>query len=753
MSHFAKIVVMSVITGIAGLMFSFSPAGFGIEETLGLDLLFKLRGKRRVPPNVAIVGMDERSCADLDLPIQFSKWPRSLHSRLISYLTAQDASVIVFDINFAGAVSKAVDEEFAQMIQKAGNVVLYEHLQKKHSPLPDGNGTINGILNIEERIPPLEILAQSAAVLAPFPLPKVPVKVSQCWAFKIGAGDVPTLPVAAFQLFALDSYPELIRTINRYHPDLATRLPGTKREIIRDKATRELIATLRNEFLKNPVIPNRMLAYLQGARPSSGTIESEQNLVASLIHMYGLSDSFYLNFYGPPGTIPTFSYAQVLRQAAQRETGQNSISFKNKVVFVGHSDLFVPNKQDGFHTVFSQSSGIDISGVEMAATAFANFAENMPIRIVSPALRAAIIVACGVILAGVCHFLGSGFAILSILGMGIIYSAFILFRFTSFGHWYPLITPLFFQPVLAILVTTAWKYAHIRKDRRDIRRALGYYLPDTLADQLVKNISKNKETRQIVHGTCLFTDAGQYTTMSEAMDPQTLHSFMNQYYKILFEQVKKHKGIVINVVGDAMLAIWAKDYSDDRFKYAACAAALDISRASFEFTDYKENIRFPTRIGLHHGDIMMGDVGAGDHYEFRPTGDIVNTASRLEGLNKYLGTNILVSAQVMDQVTGFLTRDVGRFYLVGKSKAVNVHELVSRQENATDTQKRICKFFSAALQAYQNQSWEEAKNFFNQTIRVTGQDGPSSFYLEQIEKRRRLPADELHEVGIRMAQK
>ena len=753
MSHFVRIVVMSVITGIAGLIFSFSPAGFSIEETLGLDLLFKLRGKRTVPPDVMIIGMDEGSCVDLDLPLQFIKWPRSLHTRLISYLTAQEASVIVFDINFSGSVSKPVDEKFAKMIQKAGNVVLYEHLQKKRSPLSAGNGTTNGILNIEERVPPLEIIAQSAAALAPFPLPKVPVKVSQCWAFKTGAGDVPTLPVAAFQIFALDLYPEFIQTIKQFHPDLAIRLPGSKTEIIRDKATRELISILRNERLKNSVIFNQMLAYLQRSKSSSGTIKNEPKLIESLVNMYGLSDSFYLNFYGPPGTIPTFSYAQVLRQAAQIETGQKPIRFKKKAVFIGHSDLIVPSKKDGFHTVFSQSSGIDLSGVEMAATAFANFVENMPIRIVSPALRAAIIVVFGVIWAGICHFLRPGFAIMSIVGLGIVYSSYILFKFTSGGHWYPLVTPLFFQPVLAFLGTTAWKYADIRKDRLDIRRALGYYLPDNLADQLVKNISNNKETRQIIHGTCLFTDAGQYTTMSEAMAPQTLHSFMNAYYKILFKQVKKHNGIVINVVGDAMLAVWAKDYSNDGFKYAACAAALDISKASFEFSAYKENIRFPTRIGLHHGDILMGDVGAGDHYEFRPTGDIVNTASRLEGLNKYLGTNVLVSAQLMDQVDGFLTRDVGRFYLVGKSKAVRVHELVCRQENATDTQKRICTLFSKALQAYQNQSWEEAKDFFNRTIRVTGQDGPSSFYLEQIEKRRCLPGDDIHDDGIRMAQK
>ncbi len=753
MNHSAKILVMSMIAGIAGLMFSFSTVGFGLEETIGLDLLFRLRGTRKVPPQVMIIGMDNQSCVDLNLPFQFNKWPRSLHTRLIEYLTKQKASVIIFDVNFTGSVSKAVDREFARMIQKAGNVVLYEHLRKKNSPLPDGKGTIHDTLNIEERVPPLEIIAQSAAALAPFPLPKVPVKVSQCWAFKTGAGDIPTLPVVAFQTFVLNAYPEFIWGLKQINSDLVMKIPGSRAEIIRNKTTRTLIRTLRSEFVKKPFIPKQMLACFQDPQPPSGMMKDKQMLVQSLINMYRLSDSFYLNFYGPPGTIPTFSYAHVLRQEKQSNKADNQIIFRNKAVFIGHSDQVTPNKKDGFYTVFSQSSGIDISGVEIAATAFANFVENMPVRMVDPALQAAVIVVWGLILAVICNLFTTSFAVLSILGMGMVYSSYILFQFTSSGLWYPLITPLFFQPVLTFLGTAAWKYADIRKDRQDIRRALGYYLPGKAADLLVKNISENKETRQIIHGTCLFTDAGQYTTMSEAMDPQSLHTFMNEYYKILFEQVKKHNGIVVNIVGDAMLAIWAKNYSDSDFKYDACAAALDISKASFEFTNHKKNIRFPTRIGLHHGHILMGNVGAVDHYEYRPTGDIVNTASRLEGLNKYLGTNILVSAQVMDQVNGFLTRDVGRFYLAGKSKAVNVYELVCRLENATDRQVRICKFFSNALQAYQNQSWKDAVSFFNRTIQVIGQDGPSLFYLKQIEKLRALPPEKIHDGGIRMNQK
>ncbi len=160
--------------------------------------------------------------------------------------------------------------------------------------------------------------------------------------------------------------------------------------------------------------------------------------------MYRLPDSFYLILWSARNH-PDVSYAQVLRQEKQIETGQNSINFKNKAVFIGHSDQVVPNKKDGFYTVFSQSSGIDISGVEMAATAFANFVETCRSALFPRLCGQAIIVVCGVIPACICIFLRPGFAIFSILGMGIVYASYILFRFTFGGHWYPLVIPLFFN--------------------------------------------------------------------------------------------------------------------------------------------------------------------------------------------------------------------------------------------------------------------------------------------------------------------
>jgi adenylate cyclase len=114
----------------------------------------------------------------------------------------------------------------------------------------------------------------------------------------------------------------------------------------------------------------------------------------------------------------------------------------------------------------------------------------------------------------------------------------------------------------------------------------------------------------------------------------------------------------------------------------------------------------------------------------------------MEGLNKRLGTRILVSQQVLHQLSGFLTRKLGRFVFAGKSKPIAVYELICRREESLKPQKRLCALFSQALDAYERQSWEEAIDLFNQSISVYEKDGPSLFYLKKIQSYRDNPPDE-----------
>ncbi len=252
-----------------------------------------------------------------------------------------------------------------------------------------------------------------------------------------------------------------------------------------------------------------------------------------------------------------------------------------------------------------------------------------------------------------------------------------------------------------------------------------------------------KTSSQIVYGTCLSTDAEQYTTFSEIMDPKELSSFMNQYYEAVFEPVKQHGGIVSDVKGDSMLAIWATAHPDAALRNQACLAALDIASAVHRFKQSSDTLQLPTRIGLHSGNMSLGTIGAIDHYEYRAVGDIVNTASRIEGLNKYLGTRILLSEEVLYDLDDFLTRECGKFLLVGKSKPIVVHELICRIEESNEEKRSLCGMFAEALSAYRRQSWAEAIEILHKSMKTYPEDGPSIFYLKLCKKYRENPPGEI----------
>jgi adenylate cyclase len=741
MSRLSKALIVGLLIGLLGVAATLVPYGLDLEENIGLDLLFKLRGVREAPSEVVVVTVDKVSADNLNLPTEPDKWPRSLHARLIENLVRKGAAVIAFDMTFDQPRSPEHDNLFAEAIKNAGNVVLCEYLKKEKISLTDEEGTHTGDLGIERLVPPIPSLAGSAVALAPFPLPKVPVKVSQYWMFKTGAGDTPTLPVVVFQIFALDVYDEFIRLLGRVSPSQADRLPHDKDFIIKSKGVENLIRVLRDIFKKNPLIAEKMLDELQNSSLLSDDIKSRQ-VLKSLIKMYQSDISRYLNFYGPPCTVTTVSYHQLLQPGDNSTVIQEQFDLNGKAVFVGLSRRLWPEQKDGFHTVFSQASGLDISGVEIAASAFANLLEDMSVQPLDFRAHLAFILVWGVVLGIVCLFFPAAIAAFSVIGLSLLYLAAAHYQFKHTGSWYPLVIPLFFQAPVAYFGTVLWKYFEVNKERQNIRKAFGYYLPDKVVDQLAKNMAHIKSSSHMVYGTCLFTDAEKYTALSENMEPKELSSFMNKYWEALFEPVKRHGGVVSDVVGDSMLAIWATAQPDSALRTQACLTALDIAGVVQRFNQSRDNLKLPTRIGLHSGYMLLGNIGAINHYEYTPIGDIVNTASRIEGLNKYLSTRIVLSEEVLYQLDGFLTRELGKFLLVGKSKPVVVYELICRMGESGEQQRRLCAIFNIALNAFRRQSWEEAIKGFNESMEIHREDGPSIFYLELCEKYRENPPGE-----------
>jgi adenylate cyclase len=401
-----------------------------------------------------------------------------------------------------------------------------------------------------------------------------------------------------------------------------------------------------------------------------------------------------------------------------------------------------PEQTDGFYTVFSGPRGVNITGVEMAATAFANILQNVSVNPIPHALHSVILVLWGFILVFFCYRLGALVSAAVMVCAAGIYTTLAYLQFKSSGHWYPLFVPIVCQAPVAYLMTYLWKFHDVGVERDRIRVALGYHVPDEVADELARNISRPITSADLVYGTCIFTDAEKYSTLSEKITPRELSSFINNYYETIFAPVKAHGGIVSDVIGDSMLAIWASITPDSDQRKHACMAAIDIDRAVERFNKSSGSLRLPTRIGVDSGRISMGHVGAYDHFEYRAVGDCVNTASKLEGLNKYLGTRILVSDHVLHDLDMFLTREVGSFLLSGKSRPVVIHELICPMDECHDHQKEVCRIFNKGVTAFRKRDWATAMRFLRKSEKLNEGDGPSHFYMRLCEIYRKKPPDE-----------
>ena len=719
--------VLGLLASVLGISLFLSPYGQKIEEDLGLALLFKIRGPRNPPDDVVIVNLDPASSSILGLPENFGNWPRTVHARMIDTLNKQGAAFIVFDVHFVEARDEEQDLAFAAAVQQAGNVILFEEL-KRQSLNTEQKGQATGIVEMDTLVPPFTPLAEYALALAPYPLPKLPVRVNQSWIFKTSAGDKPTLPAVALQAVGLKSYERLHALLSAIDPDITSSLPPTSREALSQIRLEGIILNLRGAFQKKPLLARQLLAELDTM--SAQELSSEdRRLILALIMMYAGENSIHLNLYGPPATLPTFSYHELL---APVENGLKPIevNFKDKVIFVGAARKTWSGQNDGFYTVFSQPNGLDLSGVEIAATTFANLLENMPVRPLAHWQNILILLICG-LGAGLVCFL---FSPLIAVGTLIVFSAAYLvasnYYFTLNGTWPTIVTSLAVQPSFAFLSAVLLKYFKAEREKENISKALGYYLPDKVVNELSRDLSFITTGDQMVYSACLMTDAQHYTTLSEEMDPRELSGLIKEYYSYLFEPVRDNKGLVCDVVGDSMLALWPSAKPHSQLRKNACHASLQVLAAVERFNREHPDTTLPTRIGLHYGYILMGNIGAESHFEYAPVGDIINTVSRIEELNKHLGTRILASEETVRDVPGILTRKLGEFLLAGKTKPVRIYELLSEDDGINPENEALRRLFSEALGLFQEKRWSQAIKAFDQCIALQGADGPSSFYLQ-----------------------
>jgi adenylate cyclase len=715
--------ITGVVAALVGMLVVLSPVGMALEERFGLGWLFWTRGTVSPPADVAVVSLDRRSAEELGLPAQPRYWPRRVFARLVERLIELKASVIVLDLVLDRPRGVAGDAALAAAIGAAKQVVLFEFIDRTLRPIGDGSAAA-GVFDRKQLRPPLPAFAQGAAGSGPFLLPKVPTHVSRFWAFGANLDGHPSLSVVALQRYALDVYPRWRALLRAAGMGDADALPAKTTALQDAAALHQLIVQVRAAFLADPGLAERASMLLTTA----SLAPADRRLLHALITLYSGPDSRYLNFYGPPGTVPTTPLYQVLGDGARPGAGQQ---LAGRVVFVGLSDLDNPHEDD-FPTVFSRADGVEIAGVEIAATALASLLEDRVLEQADPWTALAWLGLFGCAIGLLARQLPAVIAVPAALLLAVLFYTGAQLAFTRDNLWLPVAIPLLIQLPLGMFMGLLLQYRDARRARANISRGMHYYLPDKVARGFAGGPIDPSSLKEHVFAVCMVTDASRFTSLAESMTPEELSALLDQYFAILFGVVERHGGLVTDVVGDGTTSVWTAPAPERAARLRACLAALELSCAIDAFNDRYQRRTMPTRIGLNAGWAMVGNVGGSGRFAYSVVGDCVNTAARLQSLNKQLGTRIIAARALIEDLDEIVSRPLGRFQLCGKGEALRLVEVVG---TAADAQRAgPVPEFTAALAAFEQGCWQDAGRRFATVLARDPSNGPARFYQKRCER-------------------
>lgn len=209
--------------------------------------------------------------------------------------------------------------------------------------------------------------------------------------------------------------------------------------------------------------------------------------------------------------------------------------------------------------------------------------------------------------------------------------------------------------------------------RQAIVDQLGKYVPESVATSIINEQKALQPKRTIA--TILYTDIENFTGIAESMPPERVFEMLNEYFPALVDPIMAHGGVVNQFQGDALLVTYNVPVEDPHHADNALKTAIEIQdrlhRQKFA------GVSLRTRIGVNTGEVIAGNVGSGTRVAYTVHGDAVNSAARLEQLNKQYDTYTLVSASTVERLSGsYNLREIGEVSIRGKHEEMRVFELV-----------------------------------------------------------------------------
>ncbi len=665
---------------------------FATLELKTLDLRFQHTSHAEwADTNVVIVAIDQKSL-DFFAETRGVKWPwpREFYALLLGFLHDAHPRVVAFDYDFSQRDEDRLeidgsesDAAFAEAMAASNNVVLGFSLAPHEEGdtssgtilprhLLRGTGSMPSGSSQNRAIAPLDIFQQSAARLG----------VTNFDADDDGIARRSPLMYA----FGKDRIPQFGLASSLIASDVAT--PGID----------SLLSTIPQD--------------------EEGKF---------LLYWYGKG--------GPDGVFRYYSgHALIVSGAKLRAGGTPDISqklFRDKCVLIGGS---AAGLWDFKPTPFTSLELYP--GVEIQATMLSNLLNHHYITR-TPAWAGYLVALCLAALAAFAFFRTHRVWLASLLVvlLAAAYAATALLAFRTSMLWLPLVMPLAaISTTYALAAVTS--YAVEGQQRRILRRAFNrYFSPHVVAD-ILDNSAQVELGGKMLEATAFFSDIKDFTSFAERTTPKELVRFLNEYFSVASEVILRNEAMLDKYIGDAIMAIFGAPIARPDHARVACLTALEVQEVLAAYharPDRDPNMPvFVTRIGLHTGNMVIGNIGSSSRLDYTAIGDTVNVASRLEGVNKVFGTRIIVSETTYEQAADTIAaRPLDFLKVKGKATPIRIFELVGRKDRISQLQSDINGLFADGLQLYRKREFGKASELFTRLKTIDPNTVPAELYLKR----------------------
>ena len=321
-------------------------------------------------------------------------------------------------------------------------------------------------------------------------------------------------------------------------------------------------------------------------------------------------------------------------------------------------------------------------------------------------------------------------------------AGFNLLVWTEWGQVLPLATSILMTAFIYTM-NMAYGYFVEGRTRRHVTEQFGQYAPPEVVEHIVANPDKYSMQPKAAELTILFSDVRGFTSISEALKPEELREYINEYLTDMSGIIRiKHNGTLDKYIGDAIMAFWGAPVEDSRHARNGVLASLEMQKECKLLNEKFTARGWPPLkigVGLNSGNVRVGDMGSQVRRAYTVMGDPVNVASRLEARTKYYGVGILVGEATRNAVTDVAFREVDRIKVKGKEEALTIYEPMGPESEVSPEDLDELRMWSQVLRAYRAQKWDAADEELAHLRRLVPERALYSLYVERIAAFRRTP--------------